>query len=1044
MSARRIEITLAGAGAGKTTDLARTLEDAIVSGQAEPDKVLATTFTRAAAAELAGRARTRLVSAGHIQAAHRLGAARIGTVNAVCGALVEAYAFELGLSPRLRVLDEDAAVRLLRSCIAMGRTAAHEARWVELTRMLEMNRGELLHSVAEVVAAARANGLDGPALQASADRSVQSLVALLDTPGDAEALDANLDDALVLARDVLATSTAKVDAKARATVQGALSTRERDEPLPWSTWQSLAGLKTTRPLVPKVTPLHEAAAAHLAHPRFHADMGDTISLVFELAAAALDRYATAKRERGLLDFTDQEGLALELLRLPDVAPRIAEELDLVLVDEFQDTSPIQLAIFLELAKLAKRSVWVGDPKQSIYGFRGTDPEMMDAAVALLERRDPAFVDETLAALFEQTTPRTLGTSYRSRPGLVTLTSAVFARAFGLQGIPAARVVLSPAHDDEPADLGPLVEVWHLDKDDLRPTAGLPAALAAGVHALLEKGFLVRVKGDEARTRPGTAADIAVLSRRRSPRDALAAALEKLGHGVALPREGLLDTLECRAVWAGLRRWADGRDAHAAAELSRLLGETDAEAWLDGLLQAAADPVTRRIDERRARVGSAGVRTIVEHVTDALDLRTACRRWGDADGRLANLDAFFDLVDGVIERAQTEHGAATLPGLLAALEESRAEAPRSDACGVRMGDAIEASTWHGAKGLEWPVVILHDLESAFPDRPGGVAVEPSEHGLDIGAPLHGRWIRFVPTPYHPATKHAPLLQRMEATAWQQRASKRRAQEQLRVLYVAWTRARDRLVLAGPAKTLFGKALATIADADGPLLATPTGATAQWAGVTIDVPTRACRPRSSSPRPAGPVSTRPPPRPAKRVPAFASPSSVGGAGQPLEQVRLGPATIVSGLEGTVLGDAFHAFAATDDADAPGPARLEVARRCLATWALGQPHLAGTFVRAMDRLRDFIRERYGKVALVREVPAWHRTPEGTILRGTLDAWIPRRAVIDHRALLGGVARQVEAACGYGGQLEAYARIAKASEGVDVDRWVHLPMAGLMVRLR
>ena len=123
---------------------------------------------------------------------------------------------------------------------------------------------------------------------------------------------------------------------------------------------------------------------------------------------------------GAIDFVDQEVLALELLTRPELVERLRGEIDLVLVDEFQDTSPLQLAIFLALAELAPRSVWVGDQKQSIFGFRGTDPALMDAAIDAILGGDE---------------PETLTTSYRSRRQLVALTSDVFVEPFGSRSIP---------------------------------------------------------------------------------------------------------------------------------------------------------------------------------------------------------------------------------------------------------------------------------------------------------------------------------------------------------------------------------------------------------------------------------------------------------------------------------------------------------------------------------------------------------------------------------------------------------------------------------
>ena len=79
-------------------------------------------------------------------------------------------------------------------------------------------------------------------------------------------------------------------------------------------------------------------------------------------------------------------MTLNSLELPYVSAALEDELDLLLVDEFQDTSPIQLALFLKLANLAKHAVFVGDIKQAIYAFRGSDPELMQAVLRSVQQK----------------------------------------------------------------------------------------------------------------------------------------------------------------------------------------------------------------------------------------------------------------------------------------------------------------------------------------------------------------------------------------------------------------------------------------------------------------------------------------------------------------------------------------------------------------------------------------------------------------------------------------------------------------------------------
>ena len=107
-----IKFISAGAGSGKTYRLTEDLAAMLQSGEVHPSGVIATTFTRLAAGELRESLRQKLMNTGqHEQAAH-MGHALIGTVNSICGQLLERFAFEAGLSPDQKVLEEGDAQRL--------------------------------------------------------------------------------------------------------------------------------------------------------------------------------------------------------------------------------------------------------------------------------------------------------------------------------------------------------------------------------------------------------------------------------------------------------------------------------------------------------------------------------------------------------------------------------------------------------------------------------------------------------------------------------------------------------------------------------------------------------------------------------------------------------------------------------------------------------------------------------------------------------------------------------------------------------------------
>ncbi|MCK6581440.1 MAG: UvrD-helicase domain-containing protein, partial [Anaerolineae bacterium] len=148
----------------------------------------------------------------------------------------------------------------------------------------------------------------------------------------------------------------------------------------WHEWVKISKAKVGAKSRDLFEDLRTFALRHDEHPQFRADVRRFIETVFDIAMDALGEYEQYKKKRGLIDYTDMETYVSRLLRIDSVRDALRDELDLLLVDEFQDTSPIQLDIFLQLSRLARHSIWVGDPKQSIYGFRGAEPALMQAII----------------------------------------------------------------------------------------------------------------------------------------------------------------------------------------------------------------------------------------------------------------------------------------------------------------------------------------------------------------------------------------------------------------------------------------------------------------------------------------------------------------------------------------------------------------------------------------------------------------------------------------------------------------------------------------
>ena len=204
----RVDIISASAGTGKTTRLARLIHEAVADKKARPEAILATTFTNRAAAELAERARETLLEAGEAISAHRLHAARVGTVNSVCGRIVHDFAFMHGLSPRVSVLDERTAAEepLRAGAEALPRELLNELEDLH-SRMgpvgahpggiMAPGEWDWRQDVVRIIDLARSNAIGVERLPGFIERSTASLLGFLQPPApDGDAIDADLEAAL--------------------------------------------------------------------------------------------------------------------------------------------------------------------------------------------------------------------------------------------------------------------------------------------------------------------------------------------------------------------------------------------------------------------------------------------------------------------------------------------------------------------------------------------------------------------------------------------------------------------------------------------------------------------------------------------------------------------------------------------------------------------------------------------------------------------------------------------------------------------------------
>ena len=1032
-----IHIITASAGSGKTYRLTELLGKKISSKEVRPEAVMATTFTRKAAAELQERVRQKLISQGLIREAHRLSAARLGTINAICGRLVSDFTFEKGLFPDAGVLDENAAARELRRSMSKVVTARQSERLAELESLF--GGFSWTGAVESLITLVRYNGLDRAGLEQSRSQSQKGLLSLL---GKKLPKTRNLDQELLQALDDFIQSvdtdhdTTKTTKKVLQMARSVRIKLSQGRRLSWDTWRQLSNLATGKKSIHLTQDLVSIAAEHHHHPDLHQDMAQAVDLVFEIAMNTLDSYQEHKRLLGVLDFADQETMALELLGQPDVGEHLKDGLDLLLVDEFQDTSPIQLAILLRLAELSKETVWVGDQKQSIYGFRGTDPALMDVCLDELLKPGSANTLETLEK------------SWRSRPCLVSMTSDVFCPAFKRHGIPEERVRLTPALKDQ-SDLGPAVEWWTLSAGNQQEDA---MALARGIRDMLNDSQ-ARVRDRQnnlsRQVRPG---DIGVLCRTNKICSKVAQALQSINIRTALPGSGLLDTPEVKAVMAGLRLWVDYKDSLAAAELARMFHYSNTpDVWLQTLLEDPAEKAFAGISEVVAitelsrQYPTAGVQQSLTLVCQALNIRQWCLAWGESQERLTNLDSLQARAQGYIDACSQEGIGCTPAGFIAHLQELyyAEEDTRNPAGGE---NAVTVATWHSAKGLEWPVTILSQLGKTFDPNPLGVQVVHDWKNFTTQDPLADRRLRYWFSPYHFKTKNSEFHEQLNNHESMAETQRQHYRQELRLLYVGWTRARDRLILAGRESEFQKGILAMLADEkDNWLLSAPEQEKATWAGRTFDIKTRVLEPAEPEERTITPGEDYPEIQPVDYPPARISPSEMSGQGKVGKLEKIGERLPLSGKPDlNLLGEALHTFYAADRAAFDHKHRLNLAREILNRWQCSAWLQPDKIIQSADSLYAWIEKNYPQANWKREWPVMHRLEDKSQVFGFIDLLIETRdklIIIDHKAYPGGQKELLQKSLDFTGQLEAYKNCLKEVSPLPVVSYLHYPVGGFVV---
>ncbi|HEU0019726.1 MAG TPA: UvrD-helicase domain-containing protein, partial [Thermoleophilaceae bacterium] len=413
-------LVAAGAGSGKTSVLVERFARAVIEDGVAVDAILAITFTEKAAAELKARVRDRFAGAGLHAEARAAEGAFISTIHGFCSTILRAHALAAGIDPEYRVLDALEADRIGVEAFD-GALAAflHDDAGPERLRLVAAYTPERLAAMTRTTYAhLRSQGEERPELpeieparsageEDRLERAARAALTELDGVKDgvrvAEAR-GRLERCLALLTRDTGDGTGAAGRDEAAVSAGP----DLAEFAKLKVGRSAGALKTAA--FDEYRDALEALSALVAHQeelRVH-------PLLRELLRAYGERYARLKRDRSGLDFDDLELLANRLLRDdPVVGERWSSRFQHVMVDEFQDTNPLQNQLLGRIA--GDRLFRVGDEFQSIYRFRHADVSVFREQ-AEQERADSRF--EALTA------------NFRSRPEVLDAIDLLFGSVWG--------------------------------------------------------------------------------------------------------------------------------------------------------------------------------------------------------------------------------------------------------------------------------------------------------------------------------------------------------------------------------------------------------------------------------------------------------------------------------------------------------------------------------------------------------------------------------------------------------------------------------------
>ena len=785
----------AGAGSGKTYRLTQDIAQMISDGKCQAEEIILTTFTEAAAKELREKVRSTLYSKGLYQAAMNIDNAAIGTIHSIAYQFVSRYWYLLGISANVSIMDTDGSKFCISQSLASLPT--EEDLWLfdticrsfnlTIPQTSQLDLGFWKRELKNIIDKTVELCIDEQKLELAKEESKKLLNEVIQWSHFNISSDiiSEVINRLNPIFDTIASNAKKDKEEKRKELEDSISELKKYDgkidgfpfaklisiAQSYSIYNSKLAKYIQKDFSDSVLYFTELVNKLPHSVQVRSLVENYIDAIFRLAIQWKNEYEEFKRKRCLLDFGDLLQKFDELLKKEEVIADIQSRYKVAFVDEFQDCSPLQVQSFERLSELMEHSVWVGDIKQAIYGFRGTNTELIKSIIDKVElKNDGNKLDN-------------LKNCWRSNETIVNLVNNIFCEKVFHDLLKDELIRLdmpNRTENDPPAPQERELQHMHFvcgRKEDV------PEALVEKVEEFISNGTF----------KPN---EIAILYRYNSDVAKCTKALKE--RGIAYNARFDNETNDVESSTDDISSFINAVVSFAARgdnELSKAIianrierGYSTSELLTDRIQYLESDNneqdwlsdlnIVGRISDIRKAIGNQSVSAAIETIVVELNLTDIIKRI-DPTAPAYNYCSALESKAATYEGMCDNFGmSSTLVGFVEYLKEHPIEYPGDD-------NGVSVMTYHKSKGLEWPCVILCSLHKV------PVEAKKTFFGVLTHNTEADTLLRLVPTAIKGFT--SSMMERFEENDFFREIRRTTINEAKRLMYVGMTRPKEQLIL-----------------------------------------------------------------------------------------------------------------------------------------------------------------------------------------------------------------------------------------------------------